>query len=171
MPVTYEILATTTITGSPSDVTFSSIPQGYTDLRLVASVQVGSISAIGVRLNNDTGTSYGFEDLYISSSNNIIAARTIQTRFDVNFNSNQRTNNASIITMDIFQYASSTMQKSVLYDYGMLNGTTGANENQRVMNCGLYYSTTNITSLTLQNASGNPFTNGGTMTLFGILRA
>jgi hypothetical protein len=59
MPGTYEPLATTTGTGSSTTVTFTTIPQTYTDLVLVCSDINAQTTDIGVRFNNDSGSNYG----------------------------------------------------------------------------------------------------------------
>ena len=60
MPVTYEPLATTSLTGSASTITFSSISQDYTDLVLVVSaISTGTAQPdVYMRVNSDTGNNY-----------------------------------------------------------------------------------------------------------------
>ena len=57
---TYTPIATQTLSANTASVTFSSIPQGYTDLVLIVSatpVAAGTWN-LEMRFNNDTGSNY-----------------------------------------------------------------------------------------------------------------
>jgi hypothetical protein len=54
---TYVALATATATGSQSTITFTSIPQTYTDLVLVCSGNTVNL-ATALLFNNDNGANY-----------------------------------------------------------------------------------------------------------------
>lgn len=59
MPATYEPISSITTTGTVASVTFSSIPQTYTDLILIAWVADGvSSTTLNLRFNGDSGTNY-----------------------------------------------------------------------------------------------------------------
>jgi hypothetical protein len=64
MASTYTPIATTTLGSSASSITFSSIPQTYTDLILITEgigASGGSYDVdMNVRLNSDTGSNYSF---------------------------------------------------------------------------------------------------------------
>lgn len=60
MPKTYEPIQTQTLTGTPSTVDFTSIPQTYTDLILVSQVDFDSQGNLSFRLNSDSGTNYSY---------------------------------------------------------------------------------------------------------------
>ena len=56
---TYEAIATTTFTSSVGNVTFSSIPQTYTDLVIVMSYTLSTTTEYSyLRFNGDTATNY-----------------------------------------------------------------------------------------------------------------
>jgi hypothetical protein len=57
---TYTLIASTTGSGNPSSITFSSIPQTYTDLVLVTQVRStgSSFSQTRIRYNGDSGSNY-----------------------------------------------------------------------------------------------------------------
>lgn len=60
MPTTYTAIATTTVTAaSVTDVTFSSIPQTYTDLRLLCSMRVSINGTYGGGTLNFNGGGQG----------------------------------------------------------------------------------------------------------------
>lgn len=58
MPATYEPIATQTLTGTASSVTFSSIPSTYTDLVLIVSATVTAGAGGRIQFNGDTGSNY-----------------------------------------------------------------------------------------------------------------
>ena len=58
---TYSLIQSQTLGSATASVTFSSIPQGYTDLILVISGRVSSTTGnnnSGLRFNGDSGTNY-----------------------------------------------------------------------------------------------------------------
>ena len=58
MPVTYTPIATYNGDGSATTITFSSIPQTYTDLVLVMPIFTTVNANESVRINGDTGNNY-----------------------------------------------------------------------------------------------------------------
>ena len=65
---TYEPISTTTGTGSSTQITFSSIPQTYTDLILVCSdINVQTVDA-GLRFNSDSASNYSRTVLFAELS-------------------------------------------------------------------------------------------------------
>jgi hypothetical protein len=174
MATTYEILSTTTIPGTAQLVTISSIPQGYTDLRVVAtfnSLPADTSNSFGLRINGNTGN-YNFENFNAGNGapGYPTASRAnAQPYFDLTYVQSQGNANNGIVTWDIFQYASTTMNKSVLYDNGYQSGVSTAQSSRRVMNCGLWENTAAVTSVSLL-CIGNTL-GSGTITLFGILKA
>jgi len=60
MPNTYVALRTETVATATPSVTFTSIPQGYTDLVLVISNATTTVTGYSYTysLNNDTGSNY-----------------------------------------------------------------------------------------------------------------
>lgn len=169
MPVTYEILSTNTMS-SVNTFTISSIPQGYTDLRAVVSFTSSATAAgFGFRLNGATTNLYGFEDFF-ANSNPPVAGNAVQNNFDITYQAGINTTTVPVLaSIDIFSYTSTTLNKSVLFEKGIQMGTTGANDSARNFACGLFNSTSAITSLTFFNLQSNNFS--GTITLFGILKA
>jgi hypothetical protein len=63
MPTTYEPIATTTLSSSATTITLSSIPSGYTDLRMVAFIKLvggpsGGVANEYFTFNGDTASNY-----------------------------------------------------------------------------------------------------------------
>lgn len=149
-------IATTTLSGSGT-ATFNSIPNTYTDLRLVISGFLGSFPYI--YLNNSFAANYSFTQLRGTGS----AAASNRYTNDVAFYFNQAafsTTVPALVIVDIFSYAGST-NKTVLINSN--NDQNGSGEVMRVV--GLWRNTSAITRIDFESFS----TSGGTATLYGIL--
>ena len=165
MPATYEPIATTTLGSAASTITFSAIPNTFTDLRLVL-VAIDSAGA-GVRMtyNNDTGTNYSNTQLYGAFSNAYSGRSTSIAYCDLSVLGLFST--PKLITVDIFSYAGSTNKTNLVEFSGDTNGasTDGV---ARVVN--LWRSTAAINRLDLSLSSGQ-FDAGTSATIYGILKA
>lgn len=163
---TYFPIATQTLGGSTNSITFSSIPNTYTDLRIVflipSAISVGDSWLL--QFNGDTGANYASTELYSTGStphsylwySNYYAYLSDAAQSAIQAN-------PKLITIDIFSYANNT-NKSLLskmaYDQ---NGTGGVNA---IVN--LWLNTSAITSIKLYNGSTDNFVAGTTATLWGI---
>ena len=175
MPIgkTYVKIATTTISSASSAVTFSNLPQNYTDLYLVLSVRANSAPTsfgTGIRFNGDTGTNYSFTNL---RGDGAVAASSLQSNYSWlpltdDVVAGGSTTIPTLGTMDIFSYAGSTNKTELQTVSQDLNGSGTV---QRAV--GLWRNTAAITSITTFITSGASwyFGNGSTITLYGIKAA
>ena len=170
---TYTPIASQTLSASASEILFSNIPQGYTDLIVIVQGRFDSantIREIGFRFNGDSGTNY-------SSTRIIGDGSTASSDRLTNFN-NMRfgvlpaaSATASELGNAIFHlqnYSNSTTYKTVLNrtNYAGTGGWT-------VASVGLWRNTAAITSLRIaisETQTGN-FVSGSTFTLYGITAA
>ena len=76
MPITYEPIATTTLTTTTASVTFSSISGSYTDLILVINGTASAGVAATLQFNGDTGNNYSQTNLYGDGSSAGSGAQT-----------------------------------------------------------------------------------------------
>jgi hypothetical protein len=168
MAYTYDSIATTTTAVASPAITFSSIPQTYTDLVLVVSIRTNSTPAsfgTGIRFNGDTGTNYSRTVLYGAGAGAVSFRDTNQTRF---FASSGFTtaNQFNLIRLNIMNYTSSSSYKS----FALINDDLA---DVASISSGLWRSNNAITSLTVtpydDNATG--FATGCTFTLYGIKSA
>ena len=157
---TYEPIATATLSGSSSEVTFSSIASSWTDLRLVF-VGVSSAQALCLQFNGDTATNYSLTVLRGDGSSAISSRNTSIDRLIVQ---SLTGTNPNLVTCDIFSYAGSTY-KTCLNSSSEDNNGSG-NTRQSV---GLWRSTSAITSIRVYGFSGSNIT--GSATLYGIKAA
>ena len=166
MPATYEPIATTTLGSAAASITFSSIPNTYTDLRLVVTcISVGNSTGY-VRCNGDSGTNYS---LTLLNGNGSTASTSRYTN-----NSNGlgiQTSNATgttpvLWTVDLFSYASTSIYKTALTTAS--NDQNGSGSVQRTV--ALWRDTSAINSLEIRTTIDN-FNTGTTATLYGIKNA
>jgi hypothetical protein len=174
MAITYEPISTSTITGSTvSSVTFSSIPQTYTDLVLIIQAR-GTFSQDGIDVtfifNGDTSTSsYSLNYMTGNGSNGGVGGRL--NNFGIGyFSSIPAANNTSGVFSanihHIMNYASTTTLKTVL-------NRNSSRSNAVSASVGLWRNTAAINSIQLQisNGSQGHYVVGSTLTLYGIKEA
>lgn len=169
MAKTYEPIATSTLGSAAVSITFSSIPNTYTDLKIIVSN--AKVTATGfsgyLRFNSDSGTNYSFTLLGGNgTSASTSASATRNTLPIMGWITNLSTTTPSMAIIEVFSYAGST-NKTVLtkavYD---LNGS-GATENY----VGLWSNTSAINNITVNQSGGTGWAAGTTATLYGILKA
>ena len=163
MPATYEPIATQTLSASTSTVTFSSIPQTYTDLVLVSVFGSTAGMDIVTRFNGDSGSNYSSIRLFAQGSGSVLSSRVGPTNgIQPRTSANQLSTVTTIHRQNIMNYTSTTAYKSTIgrYDYPA----------QVEAHIGRWLSTAAITSVSLVS-DGQQFTSGSTFTLYGIKAA
>lgn len=175
MAITYEPIATTTLGSNGGPVTFSSISQSYTDLRLV--IQCGIVDngfLIGVRVGNgsvDTGTNYSWTYM---EGNGSSAYSARKSNMSLGALSNGLPNNTlnNIMTIDFQDYSNTTTNKTWISRAG-----NGASASTAVVNLWRSTSAINIISIAESGDGGSGSFNYGNMlansifTLYGIKEA
>lgn len=171
MAITYVALTTITVgSGGVSSISFTSIPQTYTDLLMLFSVRNNTNEANGwanirTRFNSDAGNNY---------SSRLIAGRG--TGVDTGSNSgtglvfhyscdpNATASTFSNGSLYIPNYTSSTT-KAVTFDSVTENNATEA---IRALSANLWTGTSAITSITCDILAGGNINEHSTFTLYGI---
>jgi hypothetical protein len=167
MPITYENISTTTLSGGgASTITFSSIPATFTDLRVVitGTSTTGGQNVLGT-LNSNSSTIYS--GTRISGFGTTAASDYRQN--DVWFLLNQQgttTTQPFLIELDLFSYTSSEF-KTVLSATSENTSPTAGGVGRSVH---LWRNTSAITAVSLFPSGGN-FAAGTTATLYGIKNA
>lgn len=162
MAVTYTPIATYTGTGSVGGVTFTSIPQTYTDLVLVMNLFTTIAANETVQVNGDTGTNYstilytGNGTSASSTSSNNSTAILIQS------NIYSASTLPAFTVMNFMNYSNTSAYKTVLTRAGRSNQGT----EQFVS---MWRNTAAITSISLSSAV--TYTTNATFTLYGIKAA
>ena len=162
MAITYEPIATTTASGSVSSITFSSISGTYTDLVLIiAGSGASSGGNILLQFNGDTGTNYSTTILYGDATT--AGSLNASNASSVNIGDLDSTVQSNTL-ISIMNYANTTTYKTAL-------GRSNRAGTAVVSKVGLWRSTSAITSVKVFFSSGDNFTSGTTLTLYGIASA
>jgi hypothetical protein len=169
MANTFKKIQTITVgSGGSSSIEFTSIPQTYTDLRIVLSARSlqGNVYGGGaLQFNSDTGSNYKWVrargDGSATASDYSSSATSI-TNWDV-AGANATASVFGTVIFDILNYTSSNY-KSIFLEY---TGENNATEAHMGMNAGIWTSTSAITSIKLFS-SGNNYVQYTTATLYGI---
>lgn len=115
---TYEPITNTTIASATQSVTFSSIPQTYTDLIVVINgVQSGGNTSMYFRYNGDAGTNYGGTYIYQASG----PGSAVFTNSTVVSAGGLFTDNTSTI-VEIANYSNSTKYKTSMTKWSYAGG-------------------------------------------------
>jgi phosphoserine aminotransferase len=162
MPATYEPIATQTASGSTSSITFSSIPQTYTDLVIVKNGGNTAVSNSRFQFNGDTGNNYSQTGLYGSGSVAQSYRETSVSAVICDYFST--TGQRSMTVIQLLNYSNSATYKSGIYRRNdTYNGT--------LANAFLWRSTSAITSVTFSVIASGNFDSTTTFTLYGIKAA
>lgn len=156
----YEVISTQTLGSAVATVTFSSIPQTYTDLVLVFNgTDSSGTNAFRVQLNGDTATNYSGTDL---DGDGTSATSSRFTSIDYIRGGGISTTNGTAI-LQFQNYSNTTTYKTVLGRYG-----TPASSSDTWVN--LWRSTSAISSILILINAVN-YAAGSTFTLYGIKAA
>ena len=159
MAITYEPIATTTLSSATASVTFSSISGSYTDLIIAAAIISDSTSGDTViRFNSDTGSNYSYTRMYAEAS---IASDRASNATSMNIGRHSTSVTTNLI--HIMNYANTTTYKTSLGRSGFPSIV--------LANVGLWRSTSAITSITLLLGGADQFVSGSTFSLYGIKSA
>lgn len=164
MAITYESIATTTLSSAQSSVTFSSITGSYTDLVLITSTASNLASGsehILCQFNSDTGSNYSATYFYGTGSSAISSRNTNTTGAFIG--RHEQTEFGTGIT-HIQNYSNTTTNKTVISRGGLAGGIT-------IAYVSLWRNTAAITSIVLSPFGGSTFDSGSTFTLYGIKAA
>ena len=149
---TYTLISSQTVATSSASVTFSSIPQTYTDLIAIVTPTQGS--DLYVRFNSDSATNYSSTWIYGSTPGSTRASNT--SSININWSSN---NGNYLGIIQINDYSNATTYKAAL----IKNGINGGGMDVGV---GLWRNTAAINTLTFTGV--NNYGVGSIIKLYGI---
>ncbi len=159
---TYEPIASQTLGSAAPSVTFSSIPQGYTDLVIVINTGASIADDIGCRFNGDTGSNYSFTILAGNGSTASSGRASNATRLNFTSNAYMRTSLTQNTIINIQNYSNSTTYKTAINRANVAEGAVDAI-------VGLWRNTSAINSIQIfcDHNAGN-FLSGSTFSIYGI---
>lgn len=154
---TYIALATTVLSSTTDQVTFSSIPSGYRDLIVVVSGTTTNITNTIIYLNNDFSANYAYTDLYASGTSKSAANVASTSDPEVGRMSTQKSN----VVAHIMDY-SSNLKTSIL-------GRASSGGDLIKMSATRWKNDAVVNRIdVVSRPSGRPFTVGTTLSLYGI---
>jgi hypothetical protein len=160
MAATYTPIASITLGADAASVTFSSIPQTYTDLVLIMNGYTAS-DYVYYQLNGDTAANYSRTHLFgngsTATSNRLTGQGALFSAIGVIASPGQGISH-------IMNYANTTTNKTVLNRGNYASGYVG-------MQVGLWRSTAAITSIQIFEGGSGNLVAGTTFDLYGILGA
>ena len=154
MAVTYEPIATTTVSGgSTTTITLSSIPQTYTDLVMVWTNLLGNNTGATFYFNGTTGTGYDY--VYTFAQNASVFTGEATNAGSINaVAGNLHEYNES--WTNIFNYTSTSTNKSIISRFagtGDASGDWSTRDVRSWYQVGTWRSTSAINSITLTSSS------------------
>ncbi len=164
MAATFTPIASITLGAAAASVTFSSIPQTYTDLVLVSTNATASSGYLfSVRVNGDSATNYSSTRLL---GNGTTASSGRETNYSFGFAGSVYSSSDPIgnAIVNFMNYSNTTTNKTFL----MRTNTANANTS---LSASLWRSTAAITSISLGVEFTQNFVVGSTFNLYGILGA
>ena len=159
--------------GGAASITFNSIPQTFTDLKLVISARLdGTSGDFGIRFNADSTNSYSWT--YLTGNGSSAYSGRLGsgslTEYPAGTLNGTDTTSLTFSPNDIYiaNYAGSNYKSIICDAVRENNGTTGITW----MDAGLWSKTNAITSMTIRAYAGNGnFVQYSTFSLYGVLRA
>ncbi len=156
---TYEPIATTTASGSTNIITFSSIPQTYTDLVLIVKADGANQGGYRVRFNSDSAINYSATRIYGDGTTATSDRETNKNDLTTNWGGGAY----NMYITHIQNYSNTTTYKTAL---------TRISENRYVVAMvSMWRNTAAISTITVQNPSETNFASTATFTLYGIAAA
>lgn len=166
MPVTYNLIASNMLTTSAASVTFSAIPNTFTDLVLRVSARGDTEGAVNGRFRIEFNGDFGFTN-YKSTSlvgDGSSATSSRSTERILVTMSGQTADGFGSAEVYIPNYLSTVNKPMGIF--GVAESNT-ANVNMAA-GAGLYLSSSAITSVTIRQHSGTNFVSGSSFFLYGI---
>ena len=163
MAKTYSVIQTITLTSTASSITFSNIPQNYTDLKLVFSCRSNGSTTATAGIAAFNGSTSNFTTRYIYGTGATTVSTTGSNEIGSMPAANFTTSAFSNTEVVISNYTTSN-NKSYFVNTATENNATEA---YNYMFAGLWSSSAAITSITYSPSTGS-FISGSTFTLYGI---
>lgn len=159
MAATYTPIASITLGAATSSVTFSSIPQTYTDLIVIFNGRTDGDENTNLQFNSDTTNNYSVTALYGNGST-VTSNRQSNTGSIGLGGISSGSDEQGTVIVQIMNYANTTTNKTVI---------SRANNSTYVqLRVGMRRSTEAVSAMTIR-ADSTTFLSGTTFNLYGIL--
>ena len=170
MANTYQLITSTTLTGTATTVTFSSIPQTYTDLVVHMSTRdsgTGAVSNINLDVNSNNSNKSHINNYWFGGSfagYGPVTDSAVGFATDSNATNNQYT--WAIQEVYFYNYTNSSYQKQ--YDSTSVSTSRATAYIGHILTTNIKTENTNISSLILSLNGAPYFVSGSSFYLFGI---
>jgi hypothetical protein len=162
-----EALGSVTLNAAQSSITFSNIPNTYTDLQIRASFTTSVADrSIRVTFNSDTATNYSFHNIQGDGSTTGVNA-TATVAYGIIGAAPNSTTFPGIFITDILGYADTNKFKTTRSLAGADMNVASANSSYIQLWSSNWRSTSAITTINIIPSSGN-FSQYSTFALYGI---
>lgn len=164
---TYSLISAQTLSSNTGIVTFSSIPQTFTDLIFVSNAK-SSFAAYDISAIRVNAVTTGYSKTYLEGSGTSVTSGRETAEISLRAGYLPGTNYANEFSGDIYQfidYSNNTTFKTVLCRCNAFNTSINFNVQAQVS---LVPTTSPITQITLQTANGSNLVAGSTFKLYGI---
>lgn len=174
MPVTYYALAKVSLTSESASVSFTSIPQTYTDLLVKYSVRTNQTTNgynyMYLQFNNNTSAVYSYQLVYSDDGATGQARSTSASAIEGNLVVTQGGETSTFSNGETYipNYAVAGRNKPVSINAGTVKNATGALSQGNYLTAGLYADTSAITTVTFINGGATAFSTSSTFYLYGI---
>jgi len=168
MAFTYELIEKISLSTTTASFSFTSIPQTYTDLKVVVSHRTNGASSWSNILCRFNSTSSTYTNRYLQGNGGSIGQGTASGgMFGDLIQNAQQASTFAVSETYILDY-SSTVHKKVYSGEGVasVDGATGFQQ----INTNSYDSTDAITSVQITTSNGDSFVQYSTACLYGIKR-
>jgi hypothetical protein len=165
--VTYEPIATTTLSSASSTVTFTSISNSYTDLVLVAQLTTAAATNMRIRFNGNSTSNYGSTHMGGNGGAPTTGVETTNTAGLLEYNGgypNGGSSSVSTYVIHLNNYSNTTTWKTYLSRAS--NTGTGTE-----ITAGVWRQTSAINEVQIRTSSGGNISVGSVFTLYGIAAA
>ena len=170
MANTMTLISSQTFASSATSATFSSIPQTYTDLKIVVSARTDNSLTFNSSTMTFNGSSTGYSErnLY-GNSTGTVSANNTNNYLEYIWTNGGNTTASTFGNLEIYipNYTSSNY-KSASFDMVFENNSTSTNGAIAGFQAGLWTNTAAITSLAITSGGGTNFVQYSTFYLYGI---
>ena len=164
LPSTMTPIATNTLASAVNSVTFSSIPNTYTDLILIITYQSSVNCVANLRFNNDSATNYSTTLLNGNGTTAASSRGSNETSIGTVWTGASFNGKLGQVTAQIQNYSNTTTYKTALN-----RASSGGGEATATV--GLWRSTAAINQIDIIGTTSANFAIGSTFTLYGIKAA
>jgi hypothetical protein len=172
MAVTYEPIATQTLSSSQTSITFSSIPSTYTDLHIVIAGNevTGNFNGVVIGVGNTVVDILGnYSTTYLHGNGTTAASsrQTARTSMGLGWNlAPDSTDLKAIYNVHLMNYSNTTTYKTAIS-----RGNRASQAAEAVVNLWRSTSAINIIEISTSAGVGNQLTTGTIVTIYGIKAA